>query len=315
MNKGQEEVIRKKIKDFFDELLFAYMEDVVNDKKLENDNNIISSAIKIGKLKYQNGVFKADRMSNKMALALEKIGAKYSKSAGGYKIAPSSVPMDIQQAVAELRIKNRDKLDKIQKYLDDLEITKEYIYQKLNFDNEVEKIGSDLDKQFKRSMSKIGVIPADLTSYQKAEIAKNYTYNLKYYIQKWSEKEIIELRKGVQEFVMDGYRAESIKDYIQKRKGISERKAKFLARQETKLLVAEYRKNRFKQEGVTRYRWSTVLDGRERELHKQLNGKIFSWDEPPIIDANTGEKGNPGEAYNCRCLAIPLIDDDFYKKK
>ena len=88
-----------------------------------------------------------------------------------------------------------------------------------------------------------------------------------------------------------------------------------MARQETKLLVAEYRKNRFKQEGVTKYRWSTVLDGRERKLHRELNGKIFSWDNPPIIDERTGERGNPAEAYNCRCKAIPIIDDDWWNSR
>ena len=224
------------------------------------------------------------------------------------------MPINIQQAIAQVRMANQEKIARIQSYLGDLQANMDYVGNNIDFGQQVEKIGDNLDKQFKRSMSKINVIPAELTSYQLAEIAKNYTYNLNYYINKWTQKEIITMREDLQKMTLAGYRAESLEDYFIKRKGIARRKAKFLARQETKLLVAEYRKNRFKQEGVTKYRWSTILDGRERKLHKELNGRIFSWDNPPIIDERTGERGNPGEAYNCRCKAIPVIDDDWWGK-
>ena len=315
MNKSQEQVIYSKIAKFFDEVLFSYMEEVLKDKRVENEGEGIAAAIKSGRVFYQVGVFKSkSRFSNKLAKELESIGARYSKSAKGYALAPDRVPMNIQQAIAQVKIKNQENVTKIQKYLEDIENQADYIFQNINFDKEVEAIGRNLDYQFRNSMKKINVVPADLTSYQLSEISKNYTTNLNYYIQKWTRSEIVTLREKIQDIVFAGYRAEALEDLIKKRKGVSDRKAKFLARQETKLLVAEYRKNRFKQEGVTTYRWSTVLDGRERELHKQLNGRIFSWDEPPIIDATTGERGNPGEAYNCRCSAIPVITDNWLNK-
>ena len=42
------------------------------------------------------------------------------------------------------------------------------------------------------------------------------------------------------------------------------------------------------EEGFEEFKWITNIDGRERELHKELNGKIFRFDDPPIIDERTG---------------------------
>lgn len=315
MDKEQESIIYKKIDEYFQDVLFAFIGEVLDLKRVENDSDLIANAVKVGKIEYADGVFKAKgNLSNKLSKEFERIGGRYSRASGGYRLSLKDMPINIQQAIAQVRMANQDKIARIQAYLGDLQANMDYVGNNIDFGQQVEKIGDNLDKQFKRSMSKINVIPAELTSYQLAEIAKNYTYNLNYYINKWTQKEIITMREDLQKMTLAGYRAESLEDYFIKRKGIARRKAKFLARQETKLLVAEYRKNRFKQEGVTKYRWSTILDGRERKLHKELNGRIFSWDNPPIIDERTGERGNPGEAYNCRCKAIPVIDDDWWGK-
>ena len=47
-----------------------------------------------------------------------------------------------------------------------------------------------------------------------------------------------------------------------------------------------------------------------RKDHKRLNGKIFSWNDPPVIDTRTGRRGHPGDDYQCRCVAIPVFDFD-----
>lgn len=62
--------------------------------------------------------------------------------------------------------------------------------------------------------------------------------------------------------------------------------------------------------GVEEYVW--VATGGERyprKLHHQhLNGKTFRYDDPPIIDSRTGERGIPGQAINCRCRARPVLN-------
>lgn len=90
--------------------------------------------------------------------------------------------------------------------------------------------------------------------------------------------------------------------------GASKAKAKFLARQETSLLMSKYQEERFKDLGITHYKWSGADDQRERPDHKLLNGKIFRFDDPPVTNRSTGAKNNPGEDFNCRCIAIAIVD-------
>lgn len=57
--------------------------------------------------------------------------------------------------------------------------------------------------------------------------------------------------------------------------------------------------------GITRYQWTTTNDDRVRDSHRELDGKIFSWDSPPLVD---GEYKHPGEPIQCRCIADPVIE-------
>ena len=52
------------------------------------------------------------------------------------------------------------------------------------------------------------------------------------------------------------------------------------------------------------YEWRTRGDGRVRSSHRENDGQVFSWDNPPPT-------GHPGEDYGCRCRAIPVSDDDY----
>lgn len=79
------------------------------------------------------------------------------------------------------------------------------------------------------------------------------------------------------------------------------RRAELVSRYEVARLNSELARSRMQQAGVTHYRWSTAEDGRTRSNHAERHGRIFSWDEPP-------EGGHPGEAYGCRCVAIPVME-------
>jgi uncharacterized protein with gpF-like domain len=56
------------------------------------------------------------------------------------------------------------------------------------------------------------------------------------------------------------------------------------------------------------------MDSRTRESHAFFNGKIYSWDAPPMGWYRT-KRGivytracNPGEDYGCRCVAMPVFE-------
>lgn len=58
-------------------------------------------------------------------------------------------------------------------------------------------------------------------------------------------------------------------------------------------------------DGITHYWWRTAEDEDVRPEHAKLNGKKFAYDDPPFIPG----EGNvhPGEIWNCRCEAEPII--------
>lgn len=60
--------------------------------------------------------------------------------------------------------------------------------------------------------------------------------------------------------------------------------------------------------GAHTYRWSTSNDDRVREMHADLEGTIHSWADPPVTNPQ-GDTNNPGEDYECRCIAIPILPE------
>ena len=66
-------------------------------------------------------------------------------------------------------------------------------------------------------------------------------------------KEIKELRKLVAENVYKGNRANELEKIIVDRYGVSARKAKFLANQETSLLTSKYTQEKYRSAGVEKY--------------------------------------------------------------
>lgn len=84
--------------------------------------------------------------------------------------------------------------------------------------------------------------------------------------------------------------------------GFSEARAKLIARDQIGKLYGQVAAERHREIGVRRFIWRTVHDGRVRDTHAALDGKTFSYDQPPSV-------GIPGEPINCRCISDPVLDD------
>lgn len=86
--------------------------------------------------------------------------------------------------------------------------------------------------------------------------------------------------------------------------GKLQNRIKLIARNETSNINASINKRRQEQLNIKEFKWITSKDERVRSSHAKLDGKIFDWDNPPIVD---GVKTTPGRPINCRCIAIPVI--------
>ncbi len=89
---------------------------------------------------------------------------------------------------------------------------------------------------------------------------------------------------------------------LQAKFGFAEDRTKLIARDQIGKMYGQINSARQREIGVTRFVWRTVKDERVRDAHAELDGEIFSYDDPP-------EEGLPGEPINCRCFAEPVLDD------
>lgn len=118
----------------------------------------------------------------------------------------------------------------------------------------------------------------------------------------------------MQDIVLVGFRSgkttTSIIKEIRQAYGVSKRKAQLIARDQMAKLNADITRSQQEDAGVIEYTWRTSGDSRVRERHRKLDGKVFSWDNPPVVDLKTGRRCHPGQDYQCRCVAIPKFDID-----
>lgn len=92
-------------------------------------------------------------------------------------------------------------------------------------------------------------------------------------------------------------------------------RAMFIARNEVGTALGALNKERQEAAGLDLYEWQTAEDERVRPSHRLLDGKIFSWEQPPPGSPYKQAKVPnfnpviPGQDYNCRCVAIPFIPE------
>lgn len=87
-----------------------------------------------------------------------------------------------------------------------------------------------------------------------------------------------------------------------------------VARDQTRKVYNNVNKARMQDAGVNKFEWiHSGGSNKPRKYHLDhapagLNGGIFSFDDPPIIDESTGERGIPGQLPYCGCTMRPIID-------
>lgn len=153
---------------------------------------------------------------------------------------------------------------------------------------------------------------------QSAEIANDYVYNMKYWVKNWEAKNIIKMRKDIAEFQKKGVRVPEIQEYFMKRWKIAKDKAYFLAKNESHLAASSIIKTQYEKLGSNRFRWGRSSSKEKRELHKKYYGKVFYFNDPPIIDERLGIKGLPRQIWNCLChmeIVVPTLDELQAKRK
>lgn len=106
-----------------------------------------------------------------------------------------------------------------------------------------------------------------------------------------------------------GNGAQEIFESIRHYDGLTEKRAKLIAVDQTRKITTALNVERAKSVGMKKWEWVHSGGSTEpRRLHVQYDGQIFDYDNPPVIDERTGERGFPGQLINCRCTMAPVLE-------
>jgi SPP1 gp7 family putative phage head morphogenesis protein len=313
------EAVEKKILVLFKREIYLPLVRIMkpNRNVLTNAKPGLLDAIKYGRIQFYRGTF-SGRFNASISKELQALGARWDRKQGTWKVSSSSLTPEIKLAIQASASQFQRTLDAIDKKL--AAILPGEIADRLKVDTLFDTTLWKVEREFAATLKGL-TVPPQLTKSQRASIARDWQNNMKLFIKDWTQKEIVELRKNMQESVFAGNRYETAVKTIEKSYGVATGKAKFLARQETGLLMAKFKEVRYKDVGVRKFKWRCVSGTAAhpvRPAHKALDGKVFSWDNPRELDKNgfvnpngahkPGENKNPGEDYNCRCTAVPIVE-------
>lgn len=93
----------------------------------------------------------------------------------------------------------------------------------------------------------------------------------------------------------------ALRKLLMARGNVSLARADLIARDQVLKLTGQMNMIRQVNAGVESYVWSGVMDRRERESHRRLEGNVYRWDQETPI------RYRPGQDYQCRCVAIAWV--------
>jgi len=256
---------------------------------------------------YTNG-YQADTNLTK---AMQSIGAQYDGVNKKWIIQEWDLPQEIREAITKINNVKYTTQMQLNSFLQFLPQRSNVFLQEFQtkFKQSYVDIIKDTIEQNQQNLTESG-IAINLKFEQKYldTIADEYSNNLNLTIKNFTNAQVVDLRTIIEENVNRGLRKEQLINLIQDRYNISKNKASFLARQETALLTSNIQKQNMLRAGIDYYMWDSSRDSKVRPAHAELNKKIFKFsDLPPIVNEKTKARAHPGEDYNCRCVARPIV--------
>lgn len=116
------------------------------------------------------------------------------------------------------------------------------------------------------------------------------------------------MREVVDAWHREGSSYEELRNQLMDTFALPRARAALIARDQTLKLNSDLTRHRHEQVGITHYKWSSSHDERVRAGHRALDGKVFAWADPPVVDPRSGRREPPGRDFQCRCVAIPQVD-------
>lgn len=291
---------------FYNELFSALLNAIEPIKEYYNDKTILIDAIIKRRIQFVDGKF-IGSFNAAISKELIRLGAKFDKRSKVFIIDKFKLPIEVTHAIAVASLASLTMYKKINDFLNNFDTSTliSTLNEELNIP--LDEIMEDLDDQKRRTVEESLKVKVILSPTERQQLTESYTNDMTLAVKNFADEQVVRLRQLVEQSLFEGLNDQNLVDVIQKEFNVTKNKAMFLARQETGLLVSAYRKVTYSTVGSKQYRWSTSHDDRVRTMHKQLDGKIFSWDDPPVTNEK-GDRNHPGEDWQCRCTPIPIFE-------
>jgi len=186
--------------------------------------------------------------------------------------------------------------------------------------NQASKINKQQSQYHQRVMTNIlSVNPIQLEPWLDNEVRTFTTENVSL-IKSIPDEGLTDIEQMI---FRDGKRKMSpqqMKEKIEEEFDVTEGRARVIARDQVSKFNGRLTEQRQVNSGIDQYTWATSKDGRVRSSHSELDGKVFSWSDPPITvkaskgakpSKREGQRNHPGQDIQCRCQAIPVLDKFF----
>ena len=330
--------VESQLIELFREWYYLPLLEIITEKKYNTVFNSISdliNAIRSGKVKYENGIF-TGTFNAKISRELSKF-AKYD---GRKKVWKGRPPSDVLAAAIVANDKAKELNSRLLKKISQLGDNVKAQVKKIGFD--IHEAISKIDGKLVKEVENITVMP-EITQGMRDYLSEQYTNNMQLNIVNeggqygnWNAEQVERLRDMVEQNIIRGSNRNELMEMIKAEFETSVNKAKFLARQETSLLLSKMRNERYSSSGVKYYRWSTSNDlrvvgkpggkfptpSKDHGDHYAMQGKICKMDDATVYadsieDARAGKwksktmimagTSHPGEEFNCRCWARPIV--------
>lgn len=170
----------------------------------------------------------------------------------------------------------------------------------------MESIGDEVqdkatEEQVRAIRATLGVRPSFYDDDQVRGILNAWKRENAAFITRMADESVQEMMDTASRAVRSGRPNREVRAELRKRFGISDRRARTIARTEISQLNAQITRERQKELGVSTFVWITAGDERVRDEHESRHGQEYSWDNPP-----DGEM--PGMPVQCRCSARASVE-------
>jgi SPP1 gp7 family putative phage head morphogenesis protein len=305
---GYNRLVETELLAYLEEVLFRPLTDLLAEAGLRQNEvpDPVTTALVAGTIWYADGAF-SGRFSAPTSRALRGYGATFRNER--FHIEVGQLPYAVRGAIARSKDQSETLHEALIFTLAAIAAMAKQAPTGANYRKAVDVVTLDLQKQFSETVSEEELSgtsaenPPDLSE----ELAEDLSEPTDAAIKQFTADEAERLRAKIQQNLSAGGRTDRLDDIVQAEIGVAKRKAGTLSANEMSRLVAAYRQRRYEAIGATQYIWQTSGDERVRDSHRALDGRSFFFDSPPVTDPATGRRGNPGEDYNCRCVARVIL--------